>query len=200
MRPVCARLWAILALAAALTALGALTGCDNLAKGTRIKPLAESRFFTDGQSARQPPPHSIAQGELREDVVLYTGRTADGKLSAEFPWPVNAAVLARGQTIYGAVCASCHGADGYGNGIIVRRGFPAPPSYHQPRLVDAPAGHFFDVITHGYGVMYPYASIVEVNDRWAVIAYIRALQRSQHAAEKDVPPDEWAKLIAEAAH
>jgi mono/diheme cytochrome c family protein len=177
-----------------------VTACDNLKKGTRIKPLAESRFFADGQSSRVPPPHSIAQGQLQDDALLYTGRGADGKLAAELPWPVNEAVIARGQVVYGAICSSCHGADGYGDGIIVRRGFPAPPSYHQPRLVDAPVGHFFDVITNGYGAMYPYASIVEVNDRWAVVAYIRALQRSQHASQKDVPAGEWAKLIAEAPH
>ncbi len=187
--------WTMLAVAAIASTLA---GCDNLAKGTRIKPLAESRFFPDGQSSRLPPPHSIAQGQLQEDALLYTGMGQDGKPASEFPWPVSAAVIARGQVVYGAICASCHGADGYGNGIIVRRGFPAPPSYHEKRLLDAPAGHFFDVITNGYGVMYPYASIVEVNDRWAVAAYIRALQRSQHASEKDVPPEEWAKLIAEA--
>ena len=198
MRAAGTRRLALLTLALLLsTALG---GCDNLAKGTRIKPLGESHFFADGQSSRLPPPHSIAQGQLQADALLYTGRGEDGKLSADFPWPVNDAVLARGKTIYGAICASCHGADGYGNGIIVRRGFPAPPSYHQQRLVDAPAGHFFDVITNGYGVMYPYASMVEVNDRWAIVAYIRALQLSQHATEKDLPPAEWAKLIAEASH
>jgi mono/diheme cytochrome c family protein len=171
-----------------------LAGCDNLAKGTRIKPLQESNYFADGQSSRPPPPHSIAQGQLHADALLYTGQEEDGKDAARFPWPITEAALARGQLEYGIVCANCHGADGYGKGMIVRRGFPAPPSLHEPRLRAAPPGHYFDVITHGYGVMYPYASIIDVNDRWAIIAYIRALQRSQQASRADVPPQELAKL------
>jgi mono/diheme cytochrome c family protein len=172
----------------------ALAGCDNLAKGTRIKPLQESNYFADGQSSRPPPPHSIAQGQMHADALLYTGQGDDGKDAGVFPWPINEAALARGQLEYGIVCANCHGADGYGNGMIVRRGFPAPPSLHEPRLRAAPVGHYFDVITHGYGVMYPYASIIDVNDRWSIIAYIRALQRSQQASRADVPPQELAQL------
>ena len=110
------------------------------------------------------------------------------------PWPVNASVLARGRVQFMAICANCHGADGYGQGIVVRRGFPSPPSYHDPRLLAAPVGHLYDVIANGYGAMYPYKSIVDVNDRWAIVAYIRALQRSQHAAVDDVPPDAMAGL------
>ena len=191
------RLLATLGLAALTTFL---TSCDNLAKGTRIKPLGESRFFPDGQSSRPPPPHSIAQGQLQADALLYTGLGADGKPSPDFPWPINEAAIVRGKIVYEAICANCHGPDGYGQGIIVRRGFPAPPSYHDQRLVDAPAGHFFDVITNGYGAMYSYAAIVEVNDRWAVVAFIRALQRSQRATDKDVPADEMAKLTAQTTH
>ena len=116
------------------------------------------------------------------------------------PWPVNAAVLARGQVVFKAICANCHGEDGYGGGIIVRRGFPSPPSYYEQRLVDAPVGHLYDVITNGYGAMYPYNTIVDVNDRWAVVAYIRALQRSQHATLADVPADKLADLQKEATH
>ncbi len=175
-----------------------LAGCDNLKTGTKIKPLTESKFFADGQSSRQPPAHSIAQSELRIDTLYYAGRNPDGTLATQMPWPVNAAVLARGQVQFRAICANCHGADGYGQGIIVRRGFPSPPSYHDERLVNAPVGHLYDVITNGYGAMYPYKSIVDVNDRWAIVAYIRALQRSQHAAAADVPPDALANLQKEA--
>ena len=171
-----------------------LTGCDNLKSGTKIKPLTESKFFADGLSSRPPPVHSIAYEDLRIDTLLYAGRNPDGTLATQMPWPVNDAVLARGRVQFLAICANCHGADGYGQGIVVRRGFPSPPSYHEPRLLNAPVGHLYDVITNGYGAMYPYKSIVEVNDRWAIVAYIRALQRSQHAAAGDVPPDALANL------
>ena len=174
-----------------------LTGCDNLAKGTKLKPLEESDFFADGNSSRLPPPNSIARGHLQVDALLYAGRDPDGKPTTQFPWPVDEAVVARGKQRYEIVCANCHGPDGYGQGIIVRRGFPQPPSYHDESMRNAPVGHFFDVITNGYGMMYPYASIIEVNDRWAIIAYIRALQRSQHAFKADVPPAILADLEKE---
>ncbi|HEX4083460.1 MAG TPA: cytochrome c [Chthoniobacteraceae bacterium] len=175
-----------------------LAGCDQLAHGSKIAPLQPSDFFADGQSSRVPPMHSIPLSGLRTDSLLYAGRNPDGTVSSQFPWPVNANVLARGQQQYLAICANCHGPDGYGDGIVVRRGFPHPPSYYEERLLKAPAGHFFQVITHGYGAMYPYASIVDVNDRWAIVAYIRALQRSQHATAADVPPDALASLQKEA--
>jgi mono/diheme cytochrome c family protein len=171
-----------------------LAGCDNLAKGTRLKPLEESDFFADGNSSRLPPAHSIARGHLQIDALLYAGRDPDGKPATQFPWPIDETVMARGKQRYEIVCANCHGPDGYGQGIIVRRGFPQPPSYHDEAMRNAPVGHFFDVITNGYGAMYPYASIVGVNDRWAIIAYIRALQRSQHASKSDVPAAVLANL------
>jgi mono/diheme cytochrome c family protein len=177
-----------------------LAGCDRLARGTKIMPLDPSEFFADGQSSRRPPAHSIAQSGLRLDSLLYSGRNPDGTLATQFPWPVNEAVLMRGRQQYLAICANCHAPDGYGQGIIVRRGFPSPPSYHIQRLLQAPVGHFYQVITNGYGAMYPYKSIVDVNDRWAIIAYIRALQRSQHAAIADVPPNELANLRKGAGH
>ncbi len=172
-----------------------LAGCDNLKSGTKIKPLTQSKFFSDGQSSRQPPVHSIAYDDLRIDTLLFAGRNPDGTLATQMPWPVNDRVLARGQVQFLAICANCHGADGYGQGIIVRRGFPSPPSYHDERLRNAPVGHLYDVITNGYGAMYPYKSIVDVNDRWAIVAYIRALQRSQRATMTDVPSDALANLL-----
>ena len=175
-----------------------LAGCDNLKSGTKIKPLTESKFFTDGQSSRHPPAHSVAEEDLRVDALLFSGRNADGTLATEMPWPVNDAVLARGRTVFLAICSNCHGPDGYGQGIVARRGFPSPPSYHEARLRQAPVGHLYDVIANGYGAMYPYANIVDVNDRWAIVAYIRALQRSQHATVADVPPDTLASLQREA--
>lgn len=177
----------------------ASAGCDNLAKGTRLKPLEETKLSDSGQSALIPPAHSVARGDLRADTLLYTGRNPDGTLTTQMPWPVNAAMLARGQVEYNAICANCHAPDGYGLGIIVRRGFPRPPSLHGKDLANAPIGHFFDVMTNGYGAMFPYASIITVNDRWAIAAYIRALQRSQDGTGKDVPRGEMAKLEQEPA-
>ena len=177
-----------------------LAGCDNLKSGTKIKPLTESKFFSDGQSSRQPPAHSIAYEDLRIDTLLFAGRNPDGTLATQMPWPVNDRVLARGRVQFMAICANCHGADGYGQGIVVRRGFPSPPSYHDERLRNAPVGHLYDVITNGYGAMYPYKSIVDVNDRWAIVAYIRALQRSQHATIADVPADAMANLPPGGTH
>jgi mono/diheme cytochrome c family protein len=115
----------------------------------------------------------------------------------ELPMPVTTELLARGQERFGIYCAVCHGDDAYGQGMIVQRGFPAPPSFHTDRLRQAPAGHFFDVMTRGYGVMYPYASRVTPADRWAITAYIRALQLSQHAPAAALPADIQVQLQKE---
>ncbi|HMJ06148.1 MAG TPA: cytochrome c [Chthoniobacterales bacterium] len=152
-----------------------------------VKPLAENTFFADGRGARVPPPHTVARGQLRADEQFYTGKIGD-QLAATFPMPVTHALLTRGQERFNIYCAVCHGPTGAGNGMIVQRGFPQPPSFHEERLRDAPPGHFVDVITTGYGVMYSYASRVAPEDRWAIAAYIRALQLSQHAAPNDADP------------
>ena len=159
----------------------------------RVKPLAENDFFADGSGARPLPAHTVARGHLYEDDAFFTGMT-NGELIAAFPAPLTREVLARGQNRFEIYCAVCHGATGYGDGMIVRRGFPRPPSFHERRLRDAPVGHFFDVIRNGYGVMYSYAARVEPKDRWAIIAYIRALQLSQNATLDDVPSKERSKL------
>lgn len=128
--------------------------------------------------------------------VGNTGPTGDYRVRGagaemdKFPFPVTKEVLLRGQERYDIYCAPCHGRTGYGDGMIVRRGFSAPPSYHQDRLRKAPVGHFFDVITNGFGAMYQYGDRITPEDRWAIIAYIRALQLSQDASMKDVPAAE----------
>jgi mono/diheme cytochrome c family protein len=159
----------------------------------KIKPLAENNFFADGRGSRLPPAHTVARGEMREDQQLYTGKVGH-ELAATFPMPVTRATLSRGRERYDIYCAVCHGATGDGNGMIVQRGFPRPPSFEEPRLRAAPAGHFIDVITNGYGAMYSYASRVAPEDRWAIAAYIRALQLSQHAAPSDADPDALKQL------
>jgi mono/diheme cytochrome c family protein len=150
-----------------------------------LKPLAEENFFRDGAGSRIPPAHSVARGQLREDEQFFTGKIGN-ELAATMPVPVTREMLERGRERFDIYCAVCHGRTGEGNGVIVQRGFPQPPSLHDQRLRDAPVGHFFDVMTNGYGVMYPYASRITPEDRWAIVAYIRALQLSEHAAPSDL--------------
>ena len=159
--------------------------------------LEPSRFYDDGASARPLVKGVVAREDPRVLTTFDTGRTADGMtLSADIPIPITARVLARGQQRYDINCSPCHGFDGEGRGIVVQRGFPSPPSYQIARLRNAPAGHFYDVISNGYGAMYSYADRVKPADRWAITAYIRVLQRSQNATLSDVPPDQRAKLEA----
>lgn len=161
------------------------------------KPLEPSDFFQDNHMASRPlVPHTVARGHLDADESFYTGKIGTN-LVETFPFPITADVLERGRERFDIYCSPCHGRTGEGNGIIVQRGFPPPPSYHIDRLRQAPAGHFFDVITQGYGIMYSYAARVEPADRWAIAAYIRALQKSQDAKLAEVPPQERAKLEAQ---
>jgi mono/diheme cytochrome c family protein len=181
------------ALACAL-GLAVLTGCaGNMRDQPREDPLQQDPFFADNQAARPLPTGVVARGQLNADTLRYTG-VVNGTPAATFPYPVTKEMLERGQERYNIYCAVCHGATGYGDGIIVQRGFPQPPSYHTDELRNAPPGLFFDVITNGYGVMYSYASRITPDDRWAIVAYIRALQLSQHASPNDVPPAERQKL------
>jgi mono/diheme cytochrome c family protein len=159
----------------------------------KYKPLAASAFFEDGRSARPLVEGTVARGHLRADAHLYTGRIGND-LATTFPFPVTRAVLERGRERYAIFCTPCHGALGDGEGMVVKRGLRHPPSFHIERLREAPAGHYFDVITNGFGAMASYASRVPVEDRWAIIAYIRALQLSQHATLADVPEDQRKQL------
>jgi mono/diheme cytochrome c family protein len=165
----------------------------DMADQAHHEPLEASRFFRDGAASRRPPAHTVAQGDARLDEFLYTGKTG-GKLVNEFPEAVTRAMLQRGQERFDIYCSVCHGRLGDGHGMIVQRGFPTPPSFHDERLRTAPVGHFYEVITNGWGVMYSYAARVEPQDRWAIAAYIRALQLSQHAALADAAAPDRAKL------
>ena len=159
----------------------------------KFKPLAKNEFFSDRRSARPLVDGTIARGHLREDAVLYTGK-ADGKPVDTFPFAVSPAVMARGQERFDIFCAPCHGRTGDGDGMIVRRGYRKPPTFHQDRLRQAAPGYTFDVITNGFGAMPDYAQQIPVRDRWAIVAYIKALQRSQHAAIDGVPAAARAAL------
>ncbi len=167
-----------------------------MADQPRYGPLAPSSFFGDARSARPLVPGTVARGQLRDDELFYTGRL-NGQLAGVFPFPVTSEVLKRGQERFNIFCAPCHDRTGSGNGMITQRGLRHPPSYHIDRLRQAPAGHFFDVITRGFGAMPDYADRISPRDRWAVIAYIRALQLSQNARLEDAPPEEQKKLQKE---
>ncbi len=160
----------------------------------KYKPLKSSAFFEDGRDSRPLVADTVARGHLDDDTLLYTGKAGTG-FTTEFPFPVNRDVLARGQERFNIYCSPCHDRTGSGNGMIVQRGYRRPPSFHIDRLRGSPVGYFFDVITHGFGVMPDYASQVPVRDRWAIVSYIRALQLSQNATVADVPASEQSKLM-----
>jgi len=165
----------------------ALSGCrQDMHDQPRFKPLAKSDFYGDLRSARPPVEGTIARGQLHEDSYFYTGKFGNNP-GDYMPFPVTDDVLARGRERFNIYCAPCHSRLGDGNGMIVQRGFRAPPSYHTERLRKAPLGYFFDVMTNGFGAMPEYASQIPPRDRWTIVAYIRALQLSQGAAMSDVP-------------
>ncbi len=171
-----------------------LAGCrQDMHDQPRYEALERSQFFPDGRSARLPVRGTVARGHLQEDQAFYTGKQ-DGKLVQTMPVNVDRQLLARGRERFNIYCSPCHGTSGMGNGMIAQRGFRSPPAFHTDRLRQAPAGHYFDVITNGFGAMYSYASRVEPRDRWAIIAYIRALQVSQTATLADVPERERTEL------
>ncbi len=182
-------------------ALAALGGCTRDGKfqpvdmwnGSRLKPYEQINFFDDKRSSRVPPVGTVARGQDRLNESLYYG-TQNGTLVAKNPLLAAStspqdklALIERGQERYQVYCQPCHGLAGYGDGMIIKRGFAKPPSYHQTRLRNVTDGYIFDVITNGYGSMYSYGSRVPPRDRWAIVAYIRTLQRSQNAQPGDVP-------------
>jgi mono/diheme cytochrome c family protein len=153
----------------------------------RVNPLARSDFFADQRSARPPVEGTVARGELREDTYFYTGKVG-GNPGDYMPFPVTKEVLERGRERYNIFCAPCHSRVGDGNGFVASRGFARkPPSYHIERLQKAPLGYFYDVMTNGFGIMPDYASQISPQDRWNIVAYVRALQLSQSASMADVP-------------
>lgn len=174
-------------LGAAVLAL-ALAGCrSDMQDQPRYDPLSSSSFFRDGRSSRPQVPGTIARGHLGDDDFLDTGKV-DGAFVTSFPFPVTADVLRRGHERYDIYCSPCHDRTGSGNGMIAQRGYKHPPSFHIDRLRDMPPGYFFSVATGGFATMPGYATQVPIPDRWAIVAYIRALQLSQHATLADVPP------------
>jgi mono/diheme cytochrome c family protein len=180
---------------AALLLAAGLAGCDNMKHQQNVRSFEASAHFADGASARLPPAHTVARGSPAPGDPVATGKKG-GILLTELPVPLTRGLLERGRERFNIYCAACHGEDGYGRGIVVRCGFPAPPSYYEPWLLQAPVGHLFEVITQGIGRMYPLADRIEPRDRWAIVAYVRALQRSQHARLADLPSAERQRFSA----
>jgi hypothetical protein len=181
---------------AAVCVLLVCAGCRlDMHVQPRYNPYDPTDFFGDGQSARLPVAGTVPRGELTlgPDELLYTGKV-NGQPSEAFPFPVTKDIVERGRERYDAFCSPCHGFTGDGDGMIVQRGFRHPPSLYDDRLKTAAAGHYFDVITNGFGVMYPYGYRVPPRDRWAIIAYIRALQLSRSVPVADLPEADRAKL------
>lgn len=185
------------ALAAAL--LAAAPGCTDMYDQPRYEAYEASPLFANGASARLPVAGTVASKDARalpdvEDRELLLTGLKDGQLSRTSPLPVDEALLSRGRQRYNIYCTPCHGQLGDGKGVIVQRGFSPPPNYTDPRLMEAPLGHFFEVISNGHGAMYSFAARVAPQDRWAIAAYIRALQLSQAAKPADLTPEDQQKL------
>jgi len=180
--------------AACLAAVVALAGCrQDMHDAPRYDPLEASTVLPGGAGAQPLVPGTVARGQLREDELLYTG-AIDGEPSAVFPFPITREDLDRGQERFNIYCAPCHGQTGAGDGMVVQRGHRVAASYHIDRLREMPVGYFFDVITNGFGAMADYRSQVAPEDRWRIVAYIRALQLSHNATVDDVPVGERQQL------
>lgn len=195
----------LLSLGFALAFVGAAVGCNvEMRNDSRLKAYEGSEVFKDGRSARPIPQGTVARDHLKVDEAKYAGTNPNGQPVATIPPAVlndfqakgmdMKAMLERGRERYNIYCSVCHGVDGYGKGPVVLRGFPDAPNYHQDRLRRAPIGHFYDVATNGYGVMYGYWDRVDTDDRWAIAAYIKTLQYSQYAPAADLPADEQQKV------
>ncbi len=205
------KLMKLAAIAICLFSVALSAGCRyDMQDQPRYKPYKESDFFGDGKSMQKSPDGTVPRGKLQENKALYTGKKADADPNAvvetftdangntivssfpnditELPIPLTKELLDRGEQRYRVFCIVCHGPVGKGDGMVVRRGYPQPTTYHDDRLRNAPDGHFFDVISNGWGKMNGYSSQIPVADRWAIVAYIRALQASQNPNAKAPAP------------
>jgi mono/diheme cytochrome c family protein len=185
---------AVFSAVAALVAVACLSACrQDMHDQPKYIPLRQSPFFGDDRSARPLVAGTVARGHLREDSLLDTGKV-NGADATAFPFAIDARVMARGRERFDIFCSPCHGRTGQGDGMVVRRGFRRPPTFNQDPLRDAPPGHLFDVITNGFGAMPDYAVQIRPEDRWAIVAYVRALQLSEHATIAEVPPERRGEL------
>jgi mono/diheme cytochrome c family protein len=183
----------------ALLGLAACVGCrQDMHDQPKFVPLRPSGFFSDGRSERPLVEGTVARGHLDEDVAFQEGKGPDGKPLNTFPFAVTKEVLVRGQQRFNIYCSPCHDLTCSGRGMIVRRGYRQPPSYHTERLRQVENGYIFDVITNGFGAMPDYAAQINPHDRWAIVAYVRALQLSENATVNDVPAADRSQLTGAA--
>ena len=183
----------LLSLSIAALSVVAVAGCrQDMHNQPKYRPLRGTAFFADGSSSRPLVEGTVPRGTLQQNDAFFTGKSGNAPVR-ELPFKVDEAVLSRGQERFNIFCTPCHDATGSGRGMVVQRGFKQPPSFHDERLRNAEAGYFFDVMTNGFGAMPDYRMQISARDRWAVIAYIRALQLSQHAATTDIPGGDPAK-------
>lgn len=181
-------------LALALVVAASASACrQDMHDAAKYEPLERSAFFKDQRASRQLLPGTMARGQLKEDKLLFTGKNGDA-ISDTFPFPVTAGVLARGRERFNIYCTPCHSRVGDGNGMIVQRGYKRPPSFHDDRLRAMVPGYFFTVMTNGFGVMPSYSLQVNAEDRWAIAAYIKALQISHNASVEDLTAEERVRL------
>lgn len=187
--------WLLSSVFCLLTSAGCRQDMHNQPK---YIPLRESTFFRNGSSARPLVEDTVARGTLQEDEAFFTGKSFGAEVTT-LPFPLTKEVLDRGENRYNIFCSPCHDLAGTGQGMIVRRGYRQPPSFHSDRIRQAPIGHFFDVMTNGFGAMPDYRAQVAPRDRWAIAAYVRALQLSQHATAAELSPDDRQKLAQPAS-
>jgi hypothetical protein len=186
----------IFAIACGAVCLVLLAGCSlkqDMAHQPKNRPLSPSDFFADGRSERALVENTVARGSLADDALFVS------KESNSFPLPVTQELLERGEGRYKIFCAPCHGLQGDGNGMIAMRGMKHPPSYHDDRLRQVTNGYLYDVIGNGFGAMYGYSAQIPPRDRWAIVAYVRALQLSRNAKVADLPADLREKVMHPAA-
>ena len=180
----------------AMAAMLVLAGCrQDMHDQPKFIPQRGTEFYADGRSARPQVENTVARGQMHEDAYFYTGLNG-GAEGNTYPLPVTLEVLQRGQERYNVYCTPCHSRVGNGVGMIVQRGYSQAGNLHSQRLQEAPLGHFFNVISNGYGAMLNYASQVQPRDRWAIVAYIRALQYSENASVTDLPAESRARVPA----
>jgi mono/diheme cytochrome c family protein len=187
----------LLAFAVPLIAIGGSACRQDMHNQPKYLPLRPSDFFGDGRSQRPLIEGTVARGHLNDDEAFYTGRGPDGNFLDAFPFPVTKNVMQRGQQRFDIYCAPCHDRLGNGDGRVVRRGYRHPPSYHIDRLRQVPNGYIYDVITNGFGAMPDYSAQIQPADRWAIVAYVRALQLAQNGKIDDVPADKRGELNEE---
>jgi mono/diheme cytochrome c family protein len=160
----------------------------------KFEPLEATTLFADGAASRPMIEGTVARGMLRDDEVLYTGRTPEDQFVTELPVPLTRELLTRGQTRFNAFCSPCHGRVGEGDGMVVQRGFKHPTSLHETRLRESPVGYYFHIMTNGFGEMSSYAAQIPPADRWAIVAYVRALQASQHTPVDDLSAEDLERI------